>query len=535
MEGQALLELRNTQTSDVEEMAELLRIARPNLEFEYHLDALRMPIQVYPEGQFALRYEGKLVGFCSNFRINHEKALKQHTWDEITGFGFATLHDPDSNFLYGMDLCVHPDYTDLEIARRLDAMRRRFCEEENLEGVVIAGGMPEYSRFKSRYPDIKDYLEAIRNSEVVEPEIFLYLEEHYQIIDLLENYHPLFSNSDNHAVHLVWYNPQISLLKARNKYASSKLYYKTHIRVGCVQYLQEPIEHYNDFEKKVENYIKVASYKNADFVVLPELFALQLLSLYPSRRHSTQSYQLLTEYADRIQKNLRQFALRYNIHIIGGAHPTLVDGRIHKTSYIMLRNGEVYHQYKLHTNMEEKHRFGVKGGNELQIIKTDCGPIAVLIHYDCIFPELTRFAVEQGARIIFVPFLSKSRHDYLTLRYCAQARAVENQCFVAISGSTGKLEDIQNMEGNYTQSAIFTPSDFSFSRDCIAAEAPVNDDIVVFADLNMKVLEKVRTQSTTVHERDRRQDLYTLSWCKQEKDSSEKQAQDQSDKPEAGE
>jgi predicted amidohydrolase len=93
-----------------------------------------------------------------------------------------------------------------------------------------------------------------------------------------------------------------------------------------------------------------------------------------------------------------------------------------------------------------------------------------LICYECEFPETARHFVNQGAQILFVPFCTDERQGYLRVRYCAQARAVENQCFVAIAGNVGNLPDVENMDVQYAQSCILTPCDFPFARDGIAAD-----------------------------------------------------------------
>ena len=49
----------------------------------------------------------------------------------------------------------------------------------------------------------------------------------------------------------------------------------------------------------------------------------------------------------------------------------------------------------------------------------------------------------------------------LPLKYCSQARAVENQ----------KFPDVEIMDIHYAQSCILTPCGFNFTRDGIAAMA----------------------------------------------------------------
>jgi predicted amidohydrolase len=83
--------------------------------------------------------------------------------------------------------------------------------------------------------------------------------------------------------------------------------------------------------------------------------------------------------------------------------------------------------------------------------------VGVLICYDSEFPELARRLVDEGARIIFVPFCTDNRQGYMRVRYCAQARAIENQCFVVLSGNVGNLPGVDNMDVQYAQSCILYP------------------------------------------------------------------------------
>ena len=125
---------------------------------------------------------------------------------------------------------------------------------------------------------------------------------------------------------------------------------------------------------------------------------------------------------------------------------------------------------------------------------------------------LCRRLADEGARIIFVPFCTDSRQGYLRVRYCAQARAIENQCFTVLSGNVGNLPNVANMDIQYAQSCILTPCDFPFARDGIAAEASENVEMVTVADLNLATLAWARYEGSVRNFRDRRLDLYRTTW-----------------------
>ena len=143
---------------------------------------------------------------------------------------------------------------------------------------------------------------------------------------------------------------------------------------------------------------------------------------------------------------------------------------------------------------------------------TDCGNIGVLICYDSEFPELPRHLTDQGAQILFIPFCTDTREAYLRVRYCAAARAVENQIYVAMAGNVGNLPGVENMDIQYAESCILTPCDFPFARDGIAADTTPNTEMVAIADLRLDDLEAARNAGTVQNLKNRRFDLYSVVW-----------------------
>ena len=123
-----------------------------------------------------------------------------------------------------------------------------------------------------------------------------------------------------------------------------------------------------------------------------------------------------------------------------------------------------------------------------------------------------RRLADEGARIIFVPFCTDSRQGYMRVRYCAAARAIENQVYVVMSGNVGNLPNVANMDIQYAQSCILTPCDFPFARDGIAAEASENVETLTISDVNLADLAWARAEGTVRNLADRRFDLYRIEW-----------------------
>jgi len=293
-----------------------------------------------------------------------------------------------------------------------------------------------------------------------------------------------------------------------------KAYRSFYLRPSYLFRMLRKVKSFKDFINQVEYFVDIASDYHADFVLFPELFTQALLSAENQKLSPSDSIIQMTGYTDRYVNSMREMAISYNINILGGTHPTMVGKDVKNIAYIFLRGGEVHQQAKIHPTPNERYWWNMKGADDLNVIQTDCGPIGVLICYDAEFPELARHLADQGALLLFVPFCTDERQGYLRVTYCCQARAVENQFYVATSGVVGNLPDVENMDIHYASSHIFTPCDFPFARDGIAASASPNSETIIFADLNMDDLVLARKSGTVQNLKDRRFDLYEVNWLK---------------------
>ncbi|MFO8174656.1 MAG: carbon-nitrogen hydrolase family protein, partial [Longimicrobiales bacterium] len=258
-------------------------------------------------------------------------------------------------------------------------------------------------------------------------------------------------------------------------------------------------------------FMDAAADNKADFVLFPELITTQLLGLQEERRPADAVRSLARRTPDYLDFFTRS-AVKYNVNVIGGSQFTLEGDRLFNVAYLFRRDGTIERQPKLHVTADEQRWWGLEAGDTLDVFKTDRGRVAILPSYDLAFPEVARVASARGAQILFVPFNADDRTSYLRTRYCAQARAVENDVFVAISGCTGNLPFVANADVHYAQSGIFTPLDVSFARDGIAAESTPNIETLVLADVDLELLRRHRYSGTVQPWTDRRTDLYRVVW-----------------------
>lgn len=477
-------------------------------------DEIRGQIAQFPKGQLVAVYEDEIVGHCATFRTTKRLSFAPHTWDEITGNGYASRHDPRGQWLYGMEVCVDRECRDLRIGRRLYDARKKLCTELELKGIVFGGRMPHYAKRRKKVGTPEEYLEQVQNKQLRDPVINFQLSNGFEPIGILKNYWAADKESAGYATHMVWYNPKLQELPSqKSSHAPGRL--PDSVRVLTIQFQARRLESFEQFEQQVEYFVDVAADYKADFALFPENFTLPLISIENRHTPPADAVRAIAPYKERFCEFMSHLAVRYNINIIGGTHPTLDDdGHIRNSCFIFLRDGAIHKQEKIHATPNEEEWLNIRGGDELQPIMTDCGPIGVLICYDVEFPELSRHLVDQGAQLLFVPFCTDERQGYMRVRYCAQARAIENQCYVVTSGVVGNLPHVENMDIHYAISGIFTPCDFPFARDGIAAETAANTEMVALADIRMDSLHLARNNGTVMNLRDRRFDLYNIRWKK---------------------
>ncbi|WAT18045.1 bifunctional GNAT family N-acetyltransferase/carbon-nitrogen hydrolase family protein [Aurantiacibacter sp. MUD11] len=505
----ARLEVRQAETGDIRKIAALARRVYEDFA-PYTQSEIRGQLNNYPEGCFVAFLDDRLIGYCASMRIGGDKALRPHSWDEITGNGYGSRHDPNGDWLYGYEMCVDPKVRGTRIGRRLYEERRKLAEREELKGIVFGGRMPNLKKSWRRVEGPQDYLDQVIAGKIHDPVLRFQLANGFEPLGVLENYLPEDKRSRGNAVHMVWRNPFVDQEAGPKGRVPRDV---ESVRVASCQLQARAVQDFDEFIRHVQYFVDVAADYESDFILFPELFTLMLLSAEDTELSPLESIERLSEYTPRIRKALSEMALKFNINIIGGSHPTRMDdGDIHNVAMVCLRDGSVHEQEKIHPTPNEAYWWNIRGGDSVDVIQTDCGPVGVLICYDSEFPELARRLVDEGARIIFVPFCTDSRQGYMRVRYCAQARAIENQCYVVMSGNVGNLPNVANMDIQYAQSCILTPCDFPFARDGIAAEASENVETLTISDVNLSDLAWARAEGTVRNLADRRFDLYRIEW-----------------------
>ncbi|WLR51390.1 GNAT family N-acetyltransferase [Bacillus tianshenii] len=491
--------IRNIKESDIDALLNLQKVCFPNME-PWERAHLHSHLNQFPEGQFCAEYDGQIIGSCSSLIVNFDEYDDKHTWDDITDEGYITNHDPEGYNLYGIEVMVHPEFRGMKIGRRLYEARKELAQRLNLKSIIIGGRIPNYHKHAHEMTP-REYVEEVSRSNIYDPVLTFQLMNGFTLMRINPGYLPDDRQSQRYATLMEWNNIDYR--------PTTKRHFKTAfpVRITAIQYMMKKINSFDEFAQQVEYYTDVAADFGSDFAVFPEIFTTQLMSFLDEKSPS-QAIRKLTEFTEEYIELFNELAIKYNINIVGGSHFVEENEKIYNIAYLFRRDGTIEKQYKLHVTPNENKWWGIAGGDKVKVFDTDCGKIAIVICYDIEFPEVARIATEQGAKIIFVPFCTDDRQGYLRVRYCAQARAIENQVYTVIAGTVGNLSQVENMDVQYAQSGIFTPSDFEFARDGIAGECHPNIETVVVGDVDLEILRRKRKTGSVTQLKDRRLDIY---------------------------
>lgn len=497
------IELEFLTAADYEELKDVMISAYTTMPNAYWKEKhIKSMLDKFPEGQIIVKANGQLAGCALSIIVEGNKFEAQHTYREVTGNYTFDTHLPGGDMLYGIDVFIKPEFRGLRLGRRLYDYRKELCEKLNLKGILFGGRIPNYHTYSGEL-SAKQYIEKVRQMEIHDSVLNFQLSNDFHPMRVLKNYLEGDGASMEYAVLLKWDN---IYYEKPTQQPSSK---KKEIRLGLVQWQMRPYKDLKEVMEQIEFFVDALSSYKSDFALFPEYFNAPLMAKF-NHLSEADAIRKLAEYTPHILAEFTKLSVSYNINIIAGSMPELVGETLNNVGYLCRRDGTYEKYEKLHVTPDEAKVWGLKGGSSIKSFDTDCGKIGILICYDVEFPELSRILADDGMDILFVPFLTDTQNGFSRVRYCAQARAIENECYVAIAGCVGNLPKVHNMDIQYAQSMVFTPCDFAFPTNGIKSEATPNTEMILIADIDIHLLTELHNQGSVKNLKDRRKDLYNL-------------------------
>ena len=178
------------QQEYAEQLEALQRIVFPSLAEKelLHADQYKKHVGLFPEGQFVAIDGDKVIGATSSIRYHYNPDVyEHHNFFEIMGGGWFTTHEPNGDWLYGMDVSVHPDYRGKGVAKALYRARQQICRDLGLKGQMTVGMLNGYDKVRNEM-SIGEYYEKVKNHEMFDPTVSVQEKVGFKISGLMKDY-----------------------------------------------------------------------------------------------------------------------------------------------------------------------------------------------------------------------------------------------------------------------------------------------------------------------------------------------------------
>jgi predicted amidohydrolase len=276
------------------------------------------------------------------------------------------------------------------------------------------------------------------------------------------------------------------------------------LRVAAARYaIGEPTD-FAAFADRVGERVATAAGAGAQCIVLPEYLALEAAAAQaePVRAEFVRSLHALQAIRDDYLALARELAMRHSIHLVAGTFIAEVgSGRFRNRAWLATPRGGLAFQDKLTLTGFERTSGVIEPGDALRVFDTDLGRLAVDVCYDIEFPLYARAQAEAGARLLLVPSCTDTIAGANRVRIGCQARALENQVYVACAVTAGEAPWSPALDTNTGNAAIFTPVDRGFPSEGIAAQASTDADWA-YADIDLDALDQARGEGQVANDAD---------------------------------
>jgi predicted amidohydrolase len=275
------------------------------------------------------------------------------------------------------------------------------------------------------------------------------------------------------------------------------------MRLATLAWPVEPTPDVAAYAAKLDHWAAEAKRADADLLHMPEYACVELgAALAGGAPDAATELRAMVEQAEAILAAMRATARRHALWLQPGSLPMRDGPRVINRAPLIAPDGSLAFQDKRMMTRFEDERWGVSAGAPPQVFSTPWGLIGIAICYDAEFPKLVRAQVEAGAWLILVPTCTDTLHGFHRVRIGAAARAMENQCFVALAPTVGGFATSVALDENHGAASVFGPVDRGFAEDGLVAANPLDAPGLLITDLDPARLEAVRADGAVRNHRD---------------------------------
>ena len=272
------------------------------------------------------------------------------------------------------------------------------------------------------------------------------------------------------------------------------------LRLGLLPYPVTRITNLEHYAQKFDALVAEGA-KGADLLLMPEYACMEIAAALTADADPVAELNAICTQSTAILGIMRASARRHGVWLQPGTVPFRnPDGAIVNRAPLIAPDGAVAFQDKHVMTRFEAEVWGVQSGLPPAVFPTPWGLIGIAICYDSEFPGLVRAQVEAAAWLILVPTCTDTWAGFNRVRLSARARALENQCFVAIAPTVGDAPWLTALDVNRGHAGVYGPVDRGFPDDGVIAESEATGWL--FVTLDRARIETVRINGAVRNHQD---------------------------------
>jgi predicted amidohydrolase len=266
----------------------------------------------------------------------------------------------------------------------------------------------------------------------------------------------------------------------------------TQLRLATLAYPVTAPRSFDEFAAKFTKLVAEAASAGAELLVMPEYASMELAAAYTGAGDVAAELQAVTAQRETLLRLFIDTAVRHKIWLLPGTIPWAEPGGVRNRAPFICPFGKMAFQDKRVMTRFEAEQWRISPGAPPGVLTTTWGNVGIAICYDSEFPTLVRAQTKAGAKLILVPSCTDTMHGFNRVQFSARARALENQCFVAMAPTVGLAPGLATLDENHGYAAVFGPVDRGFPEDGVIARGKLDQPGWVYADIDLAAIDTVR-------------------------------------------
>jgi predicted amidohydrolase len=274
------------------------------------------------------------------------------------------------------------------------------------------------------------------------------------------------------------------------------------MRLAALAWTVERTPTVEGFAQRLDQALGALATQGVDLVMIPEYAGVEVGAARAGGCGARAEVMETAALVPALEDAMADVARHHGVWLLGGSLPVQEGGRLVNRATLFAPDGRRAQQRKGRMTRFEAEEWGVAPGGPLAVIETPWGRLGIAICYDAEFPPIVRAMAVAGAWLVLVPACTDTLAGATRVTICARARAIENQCFVAVAPTLGAAPWCESLDTNHGRAGIYGPADRGFPADGIIAEGAEDRPGAVIGDLDPGAIERVREHGAVRNHRD---------------------------------